>query len=159
MDNPKISLKNTRKYGKGVFANSDIKKGEIIARFDGTIYDDDFEDWTRDLQTHTIQIGPNKWRDSKGLARYINHSCEPNCGIRGLWTVVAMRDIKKGEQITWDYEMTEKSDWWRMRCRCGSDLCRKVIGNYKNMPRPIRAKYKGYISTWLTKKRRKRMSA
>lgn len=155
MDNPKVSLKKTKKYGKGVFADQPIRKGEIIAVFDGPIYGDDFEDWTKDLQTHTIQIGKAKWRDSKGLARYINHSCDPNCGIRGLYKVVAMRKIEKGEQITWDYEMTEKSDWWRMKCKCGSPLCRKVIGNYSNMPRKVRQKYKGYISDWLTRKRRK----
>lgn len=160
MDNPKVSLRRTKKFGgKGVFANQPIRKGEVIAIFDGPIYDDDFEGWTRDLQNHTIQIGKAKWRDSKGLARFINHSCDPNCGIKGLNKVVAMRDIEKGEQITWDYEMTERSDWWRMRCKCGSPLCRKVIGNYDNMPLEIRRKYKGYISTWLTGRRTKRKKA
>lgn len=149
MDNRKVALRRTKKFGKGVFAKSPIIKGELIAKFDGTIYDDDFEEWTRDLQNHTIQVGRSRWRDSKGLARFINHSCDPNCGIKGLYNVVAMRDIKKGEQITWDYEMTEKSDWWRMRCKCGSPLCRKWIGNYKNMPKKIRQKYKGFISRWL----------
>lgn len=157
MDNPKVSLRRTKKFGKAVFAKQPIRKGEVIAVFDGTIYDDDFEGWTRDLQNHTIQIGKSKWRDSKGLARFINHSCEPNCGIRGLYKVVAMRPIEKGEQITWDYEMTEKSDWWKMKCKCGSTLCRKVIGNYSNMPRKVRQKYKGYISAWLTKKTKKKV--
>ena len=153
MDNRKIVVRNTKKYGRGVYAKAPIRKGEKIAAFDGNIYDDNFEPWTQDLLTHTIQFGPRIWRDSKGCARYINHSCEPNCGIKGLFTVVAMRSIEKGEQITWDYEMTEKSDWWKMKCRCGSPDCRKVIGNYKNMPKAIRKKYKGYISEWLTKKK------
>lgn len=156
MDSPKITLKETKKFGKGVFARSNIKKGELVASFDGKKYDDDFEDWTKDLQTHTIQFAKTKWRDSKGIARYINHSCDPNCGIKRLFDVVAMRDIKKGEQITWDYEMTEKSDWFRMKCKCGSQLCRKVIGNYKNMPLDVRKRYKGFISKWLLPKPRKK---
>src|SRR5947208_2344787 len=109
MDSPKIYLKNTRKFGKGVYTRKPIKRGEVVARFDGQRYDGRFKSWTQELLTHTIQYGLSLWRDSKGLARYMNHSCEPNCGIRGLFRVVAMRDIAANEQLTWDYEMTEKS--------------------------------------------------
>ncbi len=151
MDNPKVFLKRTRKFGKGVFTKAPIKKGELIAKFDGTIYDDDFEPWTEDLYNHCIQFKKAAWRDSKGIARWTNHSCDPNCGIRGLFSIVAMRDIEAGEQITWDYEMTEKNKDWKMKCKCGSPLCRKTIGNYVNMPKNIRKKYKGYISKWLVR--------
>lgn len=160
MDNPKVSVRRTKKYGRGVFAKAPIRKGEVIAAFDGNTYDDDFEPWTEDLYNHAIQYGKTDWRDSKGIARLINHSCDPNCGIKDLFKVVAMRPIEAGEQITWDYEMTEKNLHWKMKCRCGSPLCRKVIGNYANMPRAIRKKYAGYISEWLTgrktKKKKKR---
>ena len=155
MDNPKVIVVKTKKYGKGVFADKLIKKGEIVATFDGKIYDDDFDDWTPDLLNHTIQFAKAKWRDSKGVARYLNHSCDPNCGIKKLFKVVAMRDIQPGEEITWDYEMTEKSDWWKLKCKCGTPICRKVIGNYRNMPRKIRQKYQGYISDWLLPSQRK----
>ncbi|MBX3022457.1 MAG: SET domain-containing protein-lysine N-methyltransferase [Bdellovibrionales bacterium] len=156
MDSAKVRIRRTKKFGRGVFAVKPIKKGEIIAAFDGEIYDDDFEPWTDDLLNHAIQIGPKLWRDSKGLARYVNHSCEPNCGIKSKVKIVAMRPIAKGEQVTWDYEMTEKNDWWKMRCRCGSTSCRKIIGNYKNMPRAIRKKYAGYISEWLIPRQRRK---
>lgn len=150
-DNPKVAVRRTKKYGKAVFATKPIGKGEIIAVFDGPIYDDDFEPWTEDLYNHAIQFGKTLWRDSKGIARLLNHSCDPNCGIKGLFKIVTMRKIEIGEELTWDYEMTEKNLHWKLKCRCGSDLCRKVIGNYKNMPRKIRKKYQGYISDWLTK--------
>lgn len=153
MDNPKARVKNTKKFGRGVFAREPIRKGEEIASFDGAFLDDDFEPWTEDLLNHTIQCGKTLWRDSAGFARLLNHSCEPNCGIKGKYKVVAMRDIAKGEHLTWDYEMTERSTWWKMRCKCGSPLCRKRIGDYGNMPRSVRAKYKGYISTWLRPRR------
>lgn len=152
MDNPKVRVRGTKRYGRGVFAMADIDKGEMIAEFDGPILDDDFDGWTKDLLNHAIQVDRTKWRDSKGLARLINHSCDPNCGIKRRNRIVAMRPITKGEEITWDYEMTEKSRWWRMKCKCGSPLCRKVIGSYSRMPARIRKKYRGYISEWLMAK-------
>lgn len=149
MDNPKIYLRETKEFGKGVFTRKAIKQGELVSAFDGERYDGRFKAWTHDLLTHTIQYGPSRWRDSKGIARYFNHSCEPNCGIRGLFQVVAMRDIAAGEQLTWDYEMTEKSDWYRLRCLCSSEKCRKIIGHHDRMPESVRALYKGYLSYWL----------
>jgi len=134
-----------------VFANEKILRGEIITEFDGPIYPWDYDNWTQDLEDHVIQFKENKWRDSKGIAKLVNHSCEPNCGIKDLFKVVAMRDVEVGEEITWDYEMTEKNPWWRMKCECGSADCRKEIGNFENMPEKIRQKYKGYISEWLLK--------
>lgn len=151
MDNKKVKVRTTKTIGKGVFAEKNISKGEIIAVFDGPIIDDNFEPWTDDLYYHAIQIDKTKWRDSIGIARYVNHSCDPNCGIKRRNRIVAMRDIKKGEQLTWDYEMTEKNKYWKMKCRCGSPICRKTIGNFQNMPRKIREKYHGYISSWLLK--------
>ena len=155
MDNPKVRVRKTQKCGKGVFATADIHKGEVIAEFDGPIYEESHEPWTDDLRQHVMQCGPKRWRDSNGIARLINHSCEPNCGIKRLFRVVAMRDIVKGEEITWDYEMTERSSWWRMKCRCGSAGCRKVIGSYSRMPARVRRKYAGYISAWLLREPRK----
>lgn len=151
MDNPKVIVKKTKEYGLGVFAVKAINKNEVIASFDGPVYDDDFEPWTEDMYNHAIQFGRAVWRDSNGIARLINHSCEPNSGIKNLFNIVAMRRIAAGEQITWDYEMTEKNTSWQMRCRCQSSSCRGVIGNFKNMPKQVRKKYGSYISDWLIK--------
>ncbi len=132
MDNPKAIVKETEKYGKAVFAKEDLNKGEIIASFDGLIYEaEKSSDLPNDLplqiQDHVIQFEEHKWRDSNGIARSVAHSCQPNCGIQDLFNIVAMRDIKKGEELGWDYEMSENSDW-EMECLCGSENCRKFIG-------------------------------
>jgi SET domain-containing protein len=155
-DSQKVKLRRSKKFGRGIYAVKPIRKGEFIAAFNGTVYDDDFEDWTEDLLNHAIQIGPALWRDSAGIARYVNHSCNPNCGIKDYVKIVAMRAIRAGEQITWDYEMTEKNPTWRMRCRCGFSDCRRVIGNYARMPERFRRRYKGYVSEWIVKAARKR---
>lgn len=149
MDNRKTLVKYTRKFGWAVFAKSTIRKGEVIAAFDGPVFTYDYEHWNDDLFNHVIQFAPKKWRDSNGIARLVNHSCDPNCGIKDLFKIVAMRDIEKGEEITWDYEMTEKNPRWRMRCRCGANECRKIIGRYRPVPKNIQEKYKGFISEWL----------
>ena len=62
-----------------------------------------------------------------------------------------MSNIKKGGELTIDYEMSEDSDWV-MKCLCGSKSCRKFIGSFKNMPKEVRNKYKGYTSNWLRTK-------
>jgi SET domain-containing protein len=158
-DNAKCVLRRTRRFGQAVFARAKIGAGEVVAVFDGPIYDNDFDDWTDDLLNHAIQFGPSVWRDSLGLARYLNHSCEPNCGIKDYFSLVAMRDIPEGEQLTWDYEMTERSSWWRMTCQCGSKLCRRKIGNYRHLPQAQRKKYAGFISEWLISKTKRKVTS
>ncbi len=151
MDNEKIKLGKTS-YGNGLFARALIKKGELIASFDGKVYGWYSKFWSQDLYDHCIQFEERKWRDSEGLARFINHSCNPNCGIKNRFDVVAMRDISPGEQLFWDYEMTEDHPFWRMECRCGNQDCRAIIGTFQNMPPKKIREYKGYISEWLVKK-------
>lgn len=157
MINAKIIIKETGKYGKGLFAAEDIHKGEIIADWvDGKVSEaDKCSDLPKEVRDYAIQFEEHKWIDTESAGRFINHSCEPNCGVNGNLKIVAMRDIKKGEELTYDYEMTEDSDW-KMECKCGSNNCRKIIGAYKNMPKEIRKKYKEYISDWLIKKYKKK---
>ena len=157
MDNPKAKVSKTKIYGKDLFAKEDIKKGEIIADWtSGKVYTakkaTDLPNNPPDyVQNHAIQFAKNKWIDYKGIGRYFAHSCSPNCGFKGKFKIVAMRDIRKGEELTFDYEMSEDSDW-KMKCICGNKDCRKIIGSFKNMPKNVREKYKGYISSWLKPK-------
>ncbi len=151
MKNPKLKVKKSRVGGWGVFVTEKIKKGELVEAFDGKILTAK-DDFTSYELHHSIQIAPAKWRMPAGSAHLINHSCEPNCGIRNLVEVVAMRDIEPGEEITWDYEMTEDSTWWRMQCKCETESCRGIIGAYRNMPDKVRRKYTGYVSEWLVRK-------
>ena len=155
MDNPKVVVRRVAGKGRGVFAKEKIKKGEEVAAFDGKVYGWRSRAWTtneRDVLHHAIQFEEKKWRDSAGIARVLNHSCEANCGVIDLFRLVAMRDVSPGEEVTWDYEMTEDSPWYRLRCRCGTPSCRKVIGTYQRMPAAVRRKYKGFISSWLVEK-------
>ena len=89
----------------------------------------------------------------EGIAHYLNHSCDPNCGIVDGVKIVAIRDIAQGEALTWDYESTEDSDWeMPSRCACGSENCRKRIRAFRYMPYRQRQKLKGFIAPWILEK-------
>ena len=82
---------------------------------------------------------------------YVNHSCNPNCGIKGTLKIVAMRDIEPGKEITIDYAMSESSEY-EMKCNCGSSDCRKVITGNDWRIKKLQKKYKGFFSDYLKKK-------
>lgn len=150
-----VEYRATDNFGGGLFATSPIAPGQLVASFDGDFWTwgdsvanlpNESPNYTRD---HTIQFGPGQSRDSgNGMGRFANHSCDPNCGIKNLFDIVAMKSISPGEQIMWDYAMTENNDWF-MLCRCGSRKCRRIITGYRNLPPDVREAYRGFISQWL----------
>jgi len=151
MDHPGVEVRETSINGRGVFAKTHIGANEVIAEFDGTICDEDYPGWDDDFENHLVQFEPGRWRDSNGIARLLNHSCEPNCGIKDLFRIVAMRDIEPGEELFWDYDMSEDNCkyGWEMQCSCGTASCRKIIRGYRYLPAEIRRKYADYTSAWL----------
>lgn len=76
-----------------------------------------------------IQVGEDKYLGPSGdFDDFINHSCDPNSGIqiKGKKVVLlAIKDIKQNEEITWDYSTTMDEDDWEMDCQCGCLKCRK----------------------------------
>lgn len=145
----KITVKKTPKRGKGVFAKKDIKRGEIILRRSGEVVCvDSIKDIPKHIQDHWFPVGKNKYILPKPPAKYVNHSCNPNAGIKNNKDLVAMRNIQKGEEITYDYSMVGVDDW-TMKCRCGESNCRKIIGKYKDLSRSIKLKYSKYVPEWV----------
>ena len=95
-DNPKLIVKDTHKYGKGVFAKKDIKKGEFISSFeDGKVYFSDAEKAAdlpntppKKIRDHAVQFSINLYMyNDKSAAHLVNHSCNPNCGIKKLFRI------------------------------------------------------------------------
>lgn len=141
-----VYAKQTGAYGNTLFAKRDFKKGELVWLINGPI--------VKTPTTYTIPISHTLFIDPvpyQNLARNMNHSCEPNCGIRHRVEVVAMRDIKKDEEVAIDYamivpeystEMTEENS----KCLCGKTGCRGKLGSYRELPEEIKKKYEGYIS-------------
>ncbi len=141
------------RFGRGIFAVKDIKNRELIGIFTGRKYHRKLaSELPKEVRDYSVQIGQNTYIDSKkSIGHYTNHSCEPNAGIKGLRRLVAMRKIRKGEEIFFDYAMTEDSDW-RMRCHCGTKSCRKIIGAWSMLPLKTKRKYRNWTSSWILKK-------
>ena len=90
---------------------------------------------------------------------FFNHSCDPNAGINGQIFLVAMRDIEKGEQITFDYAMTlhhtEGVGRYELKCLCGSKNCRGTITEDDWKIPELQKKYAGYFQWYLEEKIKK----
>lgn len=132
--------------GKAVFAARNYKKDDVIVKFDGPIVhkskvpENLFKQNDRYMQiSPTKFLGPSNTTDD-----YINHSCNPNAGLMfydfGI-LLVAIKPIKKGEEITWDYSTTLYKNPWTMECLCDSKNCRKVVKEFKFLPETVKKKY------------------
>lgn len=145
----KIRIKKTANRGKGIFALRNIKKGEVVLKRTGKILCvNSIKNIPKHIQDHWFPIGKKKYLLSNSPAKYLNHSCNPNAGIKNNKNLVAMCDIHKGEEITYDYSMVGVDDW-TMKCRCGEPNCRKVIGKYKDLDRATKLKYSKYVPKWV----------
>lgn len=90
-------------------------------------------------------------RRGESVARFINHSCAPNCRsevIRGRIWIVARRDIPAGEELTYDYGFSLK-EWRQHPCRCGATRCAGfIVGKdqrwrLRRIPLAERRRYRG----------------
>ena len=151
-----VEVKEAGKKGKGLFANKNFRKGEKILYWKGkTIETDDPSKFSPEIRDHWHPI------DQKGKKivyilpeepwMYMNHSCEPNAGIKNNRTLVAMRLVKKGEEILIDYS-TLFIEGWEMDCKCGSKTCRKKILTFDKLSKKDKDRLKDYVTTYVKKK-------
>ena len=100
--------------GRGSIAIETILAGDVVAAFGGRcVTRVEFDLLPVAQQVRSIQIedalflaGPTEPEP----ADFINHSCDPTCGMRGATVLVALRDLEAGEAITYDYATTDGSD-------------------------------------------------
>ena len=146
-------------FGKGIFAERNIRKDEKILEFKGSIITGE-QGKKLDLKIfgkrlgNSLQVGKNKYIYLKEPGRLINHSCNPNAGIKKDKILVAIKNIKKGEEINYDYSTTMNEDNWTMRCKCGKKNCRKIVKDFKYLPKKIQKKYLklGIVQKFIIKK-------
>jgi hypothetical protein len=142
-----FELRMTDNRGEGVFAARSFQLGEtvLVGRID------------RELDhnhPHASQIGEDHFVLHGGLIPKVNHSCEPNCGIRpnasGAHDLVARKPITLGEEITFDYAMRNYSvEYFPDHCRCGSCHCRDHITGWKDLPAQRKVDYHGFVAPYL----------
>ncbi len=147
-----IYIKESGIDGKGVFAQNSIKKGETIFILKGKKMKWKITDEaSSQYGPNWVGIGKNIWLDVVSPGVFTNHSCNPNSGIKGKVTIVALKNINKDEEITIDYSITEIDKLWHMKCSCGEKNCRKEIKSIQNLPKRIIEKYSPYIPTYFKK--------
>jgi uncharacterized protein len=82
----------------------------------------------------------------------LNHSCDPNLGWSDSSTLVAVRDITDGEELTCDYATVIDDVDFVMMCHCGTYRCRQVIeGTDWQIPQ-LQARYAGAWSPAIQKR-------
>jgi SET domain-containing protein len=146
-------------HGRGLFATVDIAKDEIVAVKGGHIVDRKTlrEKITPRLGPVEIQIDDDLFiapvtDEERELSMvYSNHSCDANLGIRGEITLVAMRNIRAGEELTHDWAMTDDDDY-SVECKCDAANCRKILTGKDWQRRELQKRYAGYFSAYLAEK-------
>ena len=109
-----VIVKKPKIHGKGVFAKRDFKRGEAVIKWDVSDKITKREYDSAKDKTYLSKIGKIYLR-MKSPAKYVNHSCQANTRVKNFCDV-AKRDIKKGEEITGNYnEDTGAIDF---KCNC-----------------------------------------
>ena len=154
----KYQIKNTSKKGKGVFATKMIKEKERILTVNLTkkkiYYIKDFSKISKKDRNHLDPIGNKKYVVDYSAFSYVNHSCNPNAYVkeknRKIRLLIALKDINKKEEITYDYTITaDPTEHWKEKCYCNDPTCRKLIDvNYYNLSKELQQKYWNLLPIW-----------
>jgi hypothetical protein len=138
---PAYIVRNSIIHGRGVFARRTIRKGSVVIEYRGdrTTWDIALERPPSDPDnpTHTFffEISDGTVIDANvrgNAARWINHSCDPNCETfedeDGRVYIEALRTIRAGEELTYDYKLSldgrlSKKTLAEYACRCGTARC------------------------------------
>jgi hypothetical protein len=155
---PKTEVRASPIHGRGLFATAHIARDQVVAVKGGHIISRaQLRELTPQLGPVEIQIGddlfiaPVTAEEREGSMLYSNHSCDANLGMRGEITLVAMRDIAAGEELTHDWATTDDDDY-ALPCRCGAAACRGTVTG-KDWQRPeVQQRYAGYFSPYLAEK-------
>ena len=129
----RIKKSNIDRKGHGLYAIKDIKEGTRILDYVGNIITkkqtEDSEKFNNKKPIYLFNLNSRYDLDGDvdwNTGRLINHSCTNNCDYEGkglkLW-VIAINDIKKGEEFTCDYGFGYDSDYKQFPCKCGSKNC------------------------------------
>lgn len=139
----------------GVFAGDFIPAGELLVMWVGELVSfEGLADVPPPVRSRSVQVEDNLYLIPTQVepADFINHSCDPNAGLSGQIALVALRDIMPGEEICYDYAMTDGSAYDEFDCQCGASNCRRrVTGDDWRLPE-LQTRYRGYFSPYLQRR-------
>ena len=142
-----FELRKSSGRGEGVFATKSFDVGDIVMV--GVI-----KDVLNANHSHASQIEENEYVLQAGLINRVNHSCDPNCGIRvnetGAHDIVAIIGISVNEEVTFDYAMENYViEHFPKKCMCGSTSCRGKITGWKDLPNEKKKQYEDFVAPYL----------
>ncbi|XP_036212111.1 histone-lysine N-methyltransferase 2C isoform X20 [Myotis myotis] len=136
-----VYLARSRIQGLGLYAARDIEKHTMVIEYIGTIIRNEVANRKEKLYesqnrgVYMFRMDNDHVIDATltgGPARYINHSCAPNCVAevvtfeRGHKIIISSnRRIQKGEELCYDYKFDFEDDQHKIPCHCGAVNCRK----------------------------------
>lgn len=139
----------------GVFALQPVAANSLIAVWGGTVVKAArFATLSPELISLSVQVEEGLFLvpDRLGPGDRINHCCDPNAGIRGYSMLVALRDIAAGEEVCYDYAMTDSSPYDEFTCACGAGNCRRRVTGSDWQNPALWARYDGYFSHYLQRR-------
>ncbi|MBI3623480.1 SET domain-containing protein-lysine N-methyltransferase [Candidatus Pacearchaeota archaeon] len=124
-----VKIRYSKIHGNGGFAKKDIKKGTKLIEYIGKKITKEEAERVSDKDGVFLFELSKKWdidgNVPENTARFINHSCDPNCDFeiknKQIW-IRAMKDIKKGEELSYNYGF-DLDGYKRYPCRCGAKAC------------------------------------
>ncbi|KAI9149846.1 putative protein serine/threonine kinase [Blastocladiella emersonii ATCC 22665] len=148
---PKVEVRSSPTAGRGQFAGADIAAGEVLFRGPIETYLRHEVDiaamapWRVAFINHMgeqaeddVWIAPPLYDEDPSY--FTNHNCDPNLVYTGYDTMVARRDIKKGDELTFDYATADAEPRPLFKCNCGAATCRgHVHGNDWTRPELVEA--------------------
>ena len=147
-----IYKKDSKISGSGIYTKHLIKKGNFVCKITGKKFKWKYNELTdRELGANWFGLGKDIWIDPEFPLSHINHSCDPNMGLKGKIMFYALRDIAANEELLFDYSTSEEEIDWKMKCKCGSKKCRKYMTSIQLLPFKIYKDYLPYIPTYFQK--------
>jgi SET domain len=114
-----------------VVATAPIKRGHVVLAIDGPT--------VATPTRYTVQVGEGQHVDAEArpdggfpMWRFLNHACEPNTRLNGR-SLVAVRDLAAGEEVSFDYDSTEWDMAAPFDCGCGSARCRRTVRGFRHL--------------------------
>jgi uncharacterized protein len=147
-------------HGTGVFADQKLRPGEIVLRIDDSrvvTEADPLQPEKGEQENHCDYLAGGKVVLMQPPERFINHRCDPNTYVRtiaGDRYVVALSEIRPGDEITYDYCVNGDGDT-QWTCSCGSPNCRKRhLSGFFHLPESLQARYLALLDDWFVAEHR-----
>jgi SET domain-containing protein len=153
---PALEVRPDGPHGAGVFARVPVRAGTTMVAFGGRVRDGAYvATLPPRRRSHCLQVDDDLYlvgADEPEPGDFVNHSCDPSCGVVGSMVLVALRDLSPGDEVTFDYAMTDSTPYDEFTCGCGTERCRGRVGAHDWERPELQVRYDGWFSGYLQRR-------